>query len=169
MKKIAIILLSAIALYGCGGPAEPKKLLSEKQMEDILYDMSVLQAIKSFTPQSLDSNKVDAKTYIFKKYKIDSLTLAQNHLYYAHDLEAYKKIQQHITERLKAERDKLAPKKPAATTKPGVKSAGSTPSAKINTPVLSPQQKARAQQKRDSVRNISRQRLSRSPKHKTGS
>jgi hypothetical protein len=159
MKKTAFIILSAIALYSCGGPDKPAKLLSEKEMENILYDMSMLQAIKSFAPKELDDNKVDARTYIFKKYKIDSLTMAQNHQYYAQDLEGYKKIQKNITDRLAADKEKITGKKAVA------KPAGNTPTTPPPSiaPVLPTQKQAEINHNRDSVRASGQKNLLRAP------
>lgn len=111
MKKLVFILLSALAI-SCGEDAAPKPehLLSEDEMVDIFYDISLLQSIKSFKPMVLDSNKVDPRTYIYQKYKIDSLTLAQNHTWYATNLENYEKIQKRVSTRLEREKDKLTPK-----------------------------------------------------------
>jgi len=80
-------------------------------MVDILYDIALLQSIKSFQPAVLDTNNVHAHIYIYKKYKIDSLTLAQNHTYYASDIEEYEKMENKVSERIKQQRDALTPKK----------------------------------------------------------
>jgi len=117
MKKLVFILLSILAV-SCGDELAPKPetLLSEDNMVDILYDVSLLQAIKSFKPQALDSSHVDPRNYIYKKYKIDSLTLAQNHIWYASNLEQYEKMQKRVVTRLEREKDKLKPKKKKNTT-----------------------------------------------------
>jgi len=110
MKKLAIILLLALAV-SCNNDAAPKPehLLKEKEMENIFYDLTLLQSIKSSIPNLLDEKNVDAKHYIYKKYKIDSLTFAQNHIYYASDLEKYQKIQQKVSERLSKAKDSINP------------------------------------------------------------
>jgi hypothetical protein len=112
MKKLALILLSALAI-SCGNETvqKPGHLLSEDEMVDILYDVALLQSLKSYKPQVLDSNNVDPRTYIYKKYKLDSITLSQNHNWYASDLENYEKIQQRVSKRLERQHDKLVPKR----------------------------------------------------------
>lgn len=106
MKKLACIFVSLL-LFSCGEQAaeKPKNLLPEDKMVDMLYDITMLQAINSFKPQVLDSNKVEAKNYIYKKYKTDSLTFTQSHSYYASDLETYEKMQEKVNERI--EKDKV--------------------------------------------------------------
>lgn len=112
MKKLACILLS-ILLFSCGEETvkKPDNLLPEDKMVDMLYDISVLQAINSFTPQALDSNKVEAKHYIFTKYKTDSLTFAQSHEYYASDMEKYEGIQKKIVAKIEKDKVKYGLKK----------------------------------------------------------
>lgn len=112
MKSIALLLVSII-LFSCGKETaeKPKRLLSENEMVEIFYDLSLIQAIKSYQPQALDDNGVDSKNYIYKKYKIDSLTFSQNNKYYAQDLEQYEKIQQRVTEKIKKQKELLMPKK----------------------------------------------------------
>ena len=112
MKKLVFIFLALLVL-SCKEELAPKPehLLTEGDMVNILYDISILQSIKSFQPAVLDSNRVNPRTYIYSKYKIDSLIFAQNHTYYASNLEEYDKIQARVKERLKANTDKLKPKK----------------------------------------------------------
>lgn len=116
MKKLAfiIIVLSAF-VYGCEpAPKKPKHLLTEADMVNVLYDVSILQAIKSYQPDALDSSRVDAKHYIYKKYSIDSTILAQNQEYYAANLEKYESIQKQLNAKLKGEKEKFTPKKTEA-------------------------------------------------------
>ena len=114
MKKLAFILLLALAV-SCNNDAAPKPehLLKEKEMVDIFYDINLLQAIKSTNLKALEDNNVDVKNYIYKKYKIDSLTFAQNHTYYASDLKKYQKIQLEASARLTKTKDKISPPKKA--------------------------------------------------------
>ena len=112
MKRVVLILF--IMLFSCGkeeAVPKPEKLLSESEMENIIYDLALLQAIKSTNPQVLTENNIDAKKYIYKKYSTDSLTYNQNHRYYASQLDVYEKIQNRVIERLNKQ------KTPAATPK----------------------------------------------------
>lgn len=122
MKKLFPVLAVLVFAVSCkeNTVPEPKNLLEQKQMENILYDVALIQSIKSFKPEVLDTNGVDPRKFIFEKYKIDSLTLAQNHTWYAADLEKYEQMQKHIVERLQKAKDsvnKLQGKPDAA--KPG--------------------------------------------------
>lgn len=112
MKKLAFVLIVlSVFVYGCESVSKPKHLLTENDMVNVLYDISILQAVKSYQPEALDSSKVDAKNYIYKKYSIDSTILVQNQEYYAQNLEQYEGIQKKLGAKLKKEKEKFAPKK----------------------------------------------------------
>ncbi|MNE08336.1 hypothetical protein D3C80_1009830 [compost metagenome] len=101
MKKI-ITLLVVLIFVSCKEETvkEPKRLIEKKVMLDVMYDLSLLEAIKYKNPTVLDSNKINPRQYIFKKYKIDSLQFAQSNVYYAADYEEYKIMFEEITKRL---------------------------------------------------------------------
>ncbi len=79
---------------------EPKGLIEKGKMVDIMYDLSLLEAIKYQNPLSLDSVESDPKKFIFKKYKVDSLQFAQSNIYYAADYETYKDMFDELGKRL---------------------------------------------------------------------
>lgn len=91
MKK-SISLLAILALLGCKEDLvkKPDRLIEKSKMMDIMYDLALLEAIKYQNPAVLDSNQIRPKQFIYKKYKIDSLQLAQNNRYYAADYKSYK-------------------------------------------------------------------------------
>ncbi len=111
MKKL-LVLCVAISLFSCrqGDPVEkPEKLISQEEMTNILYDMSLLQAMRSQSQKDFKESGIEPKAYIFEKYKIDSITLAQNHRYYASKLDVYEKIQKEVKQKLEAEKAKVSP------------------------------------------------------------
>ena len=65
----------------------PKKLLSESDMEAVFYDLAILNAAKNIDAFSFEKKGVDVPSIIYKKYKIDSLELAQNISYYSSNIE----------------------------------------------------------------------------------
>ena len=93
---------------------KPDKLIEKEVMIDIMYDLSLLQAIRGSNNQSvLDSNGIDPATYIYKKYKIDSLQFAQNNRYYASDVKSYNRMFNKLNQRIldnKAAADSLEKK-----------------------------------------------------------
>jgi hypothetical protein len=79
---------------------KPENLIEKEVMVDILYDLSLLEAINFQTSKPLEAYKLTPSQYIYQKYKIDSLQFAQNNMYYAADYKAYKKMNEQINTRL---------------------------------------------------------------------
>lgn len=100
-KNILMVLLFVLA--GCTTAVEkPKKLIEKDKMIDILYDISLLEAIKSQNINGgISSQK--ANEFLFKKHKIDSLQWEENNKYYATDIEEYKKMYQEVKRRIEQE------------------------------------------------------------------
>ncbi|OIQ21691.1 MAG: hypothetical protein BM557_02520 [Flavobacterium sp. MedPE-SWcel] len=111
MKKIAFLVLMSLSLFACKKGEEkieePKPLLSEDKMVDVLYDVNMLQSMQSFKPKTLADNKVDPVTYVYNKYDIDSATFAENHIYYASQLDVYERIHKRVSERVKKEKEAI--------------------------------------------------------------
>lgn len=84
---------------------KPDNLIDKDKMTDILYDMSLLEAIKTQNINGGITPKT-ANKYIYKKYKIDSIQFAKSNKYYASDIEEYKKMFEKIKDRLNAEIEK---------------------------------------------------------------
>lgn len=79
---------------------KPDNLIEKEVMIDILYDLSLLEAIKFQTVKPLEKYNLNPSQYIYKKYKIDSLQFVQNNMYYASDYKEYKKMNEAINQRL---------------------------------------------------------------------
>ena len=104
MKKSILILVLLFITFGCKETVieKPSNLIEEDQMVNIIYDLSLLEAMKAndFSNQ----NKYPTATLFLKqKYKIDSLTFAKNTQYYASDVKNYKKMYDRIKARLQQE------------------------------------------------------------------
>lgn len=106
MKKIICLIALSVLLVSCKEkPVEkPEKLIDKEMMEDILYDLAILQASFNYKTKII-SNSIDVNTYIYEKYEIDSITLVQNQRFYASDVKAFKKMYKNISERIKTEED----------------------------------------------------------------
>ena len=101
MKKIfySIILFSLLACND-SPVAAPDNLLDEEVMVDILYDIAILQAADGHVPEKLSSNNIKTNSFIYNKYKIDSITYYQNHKYYASNVRKYKKMYTEVISRI---------------------------------------------------------------------
>lgn len=97
----------------------PANLIPKDKMKQIIYDLSLLQALKGVNQAALDSNGVNAAT-VYKKYKVDSLQFAKSDQYYAiENIKEYEKMYEGISELAAKEKihiDSLL-KKEADTTK----------------------------------------------------
>ena len=85
---------------------EPKILIDRATMIDIIYDLSVLEAMRSMNSGGTVIYP-KANVYIKNNYKIDSLTFAQNSKFYASDPKEYKKMYDEVKDRLVEQSTKL--------------------------------------------------------------
>ena len=76
MKKIIILVCSVFWVVGCNNsPVEkPKNLIDKDKMTDILYDISLLEAIKTQNINGGINSKI-ANDYIYKNIKLTVLNL----------------------------------------------------------------------------------------------
>lgn len=102
------LLFFILVLAGCQnlGVEKPSNLIEKTKMVDILYDISLLEALKTQKINGGISSK-EINEYIFKKYKIDSVQLVKSNKYYASDVVEYKKMYQQVKDRLDNESKKL--------------------------------------------------------------
>jgi hypothetical protein len=106
MKKLVFFLVLLVILSSCNKDLveKPDNLIEKGMMIDIMYDMALLDALKYQDPNSLYINDVNPKTYIYKKYKIDSLQFVKSNAYYAADYREYKTMYDALGDRLKKEK-----------------------------------------------------------------
>ncbi|MDP3680858.1 MAG: DUF4296 domain-containing protein [Flavobacterium sp.] len=104
MRKIITFLTIVTLFVSCKEEVvnKPERLIEKDVMVDIMYDLSVLEAIRNQNPASLDTFKINSRDYIFKKYKIDSVQFAKSNVYYASDYNEYKSMFEQIRKRLEA-------------------------------------------------------------------
>ena len=108
MRRLAVFLMVLLFL-GCGEKLidPPDDLIPPDQMTEILYDISIMDAIESNYPNALERNDILVMEMIFRKYGVDSARFAKSDLYYASRPEQYEKIYQDLHDRLSAERDSI--------------------------------------------------------------
>lgn len=102
MKKIILFLAILTLFFSCKEDVvkKPKRLIEKDVMVDIMYDISILDAIRYQNPSSIDSFKINAKDFIFKKYKVDSLQFVNSNIYYSSDYEGYKIMFDQVVKRI---------------------------------------------------------------------
>ncbi|GAA4759905.1 MULTISPECIES: DUF4296 domain-containing protein [Flavobacterium] len=107
MKKVAVIVSLIFLFASCTVKNEikkPEKLIEQDVMENILYDLALLQALKGYSPMELQKNSVNPKSYIYQKYKIDSIQFVENNKYYSSNIEEYKLMYDRIIARIEKEK-----------------------------------------------------------------
>lgn len=114
MFKNTFLLFFVLFLVSCQNlqqPEKPKKLLSPTEMEEILTDMILLDAMISVNNFRIDNHEIDVPNFVYHKYDIDSLTLLKNIEYYNEEyeqnIEIYNNVKTNIEElKEKIEQDK---------------------------------------------------------------
>ena len=103
MKK-SILLVLIVLLFGCNNYSleKPNNLIDKDKMVDILYDITLLEAIKTQNINGGITVKM-GNQYIYKKYKIDSIQFVKSNKYYASDIDEYKKMFEKVKEKLSSE------------------------------------------------------------------
>ena len=137
MKNFVCIVLVLFLSVSCKKELvkQPKRLIEKGKMIDIMYDLSLLDAIKYQNPLSLDSSDTSQKRFVLQKYKVDSLQFAQSNIYYAADYEGYKDMFDEIAKRLEKNQraadslSKIDEKKAAKAKKEKEKISGQAPKA----------------------------------------
>ncbi len=101
MKKTAPLFGLFFMFFGCGNDIvkKPKNLIDKDIMIDILYDLSIVEALHN-TSYGSGLSKFNSNDFILKKYKIDSLQFAKSNQYYATDVRNYKKMYEAVGDRL---------------------------------------------------------------------
>lgn len=104
-KSFFLVLL--LSIVACNQVVEkPDNLIDEDQMVDMIYDISLLDAVKN---QGVVSQVTYPTTsqFLKSKYKVDSLTFAKSSQYYAADYKKYKKMYEEVKQRLEEETKKI--------------------------------------------------------------
>ena len=109
MKRIIVLITVLIVLIGCKNELvdKPKRFIERGKMVNIIYDLSLLDAMKVENPVLMDSFKNNANQYIYKKYKIDSLQFAENNIYYAADYTKYEKMYSEVKARIDKKKSEI--------------------------------------------------------------
>lgn len=102
MRKVMSILAFFMLLSSCKEEVveKPQRFIEKGVMVDIMYDLSILEAIKYQNPNSVEDYKVKPSDFIFKKYKVDSTQFAQNNVYYASNYHEYEAMYEQVLQRI---------------------------------------------------------------------
>ncbi len=96
-------LIFLILLVSCQNVEEIKKpdsLIPEQKMVEVLTDLAILNSAKNYNRRILEETGLPLKTFLYDKYQIDSLQLAQSTEYYAKNYTQFKKIYDQVKSNL---------------------------------------------------------------------
>lgn len=102
-----VIVLVATACYKYDKPKKPKNLIPKDKMVDIIMDIRLLSSANGKNKTTLTKNNLQAETYIYNKYNIDSLQFAQSNSYYAYYVDEYKAIYDKVSDSLESLKNKF--------------------------------------------------------------
>jgi hypothetical protein len=97
MKKILLLLPFYSGLLAAK-KMRLSKLIAEDKMIDVMYDLSILDAIKYQNPASLETYKINPSQYIYKSIKLTA-QFAQSNIYYASNYTDYKEMYDEVIKR----------------------------------------------------------------------
>lgn len=110
IKKSYILLLFMLAVLSCHDierPQKPDNFIEREKMTDILYDISLLRALKTYSVNDMRALGIEPDSFIYEKYEIDSLQLAQSIDYYSVNFNEYIAMWEDVSTRLTAQRDEI--------------------------------------------------------------
>jgi|SRR5690606_13580582 len=102
MKNLLKILILTILVISCKNEIveKPENLIPEKEMVDILFDIAIVTANKSLGQKGAKNKVLSPEDYIYEKYKIDSVQLAESTIYYSSDPDVQLRIFEKLEKRL---------------------------------------------------------------------
>ncbi len=105
MRKLFVLIV--LLCFSCKKPDAIKKpvdLIEKEKMIAVLYDLHMLSATKSTAKEVIVDNNIDAEKYVFAKYKIDSIQLAQSITFYASKPEQMLAIYESVNSRFASQK-----------------------------------------------------------------
>lgn len=108
--RLLKVFIIACFLSSCQNIEEVKKpdnLIPEDKMVDVLTELSLLNSAKNKNKRILEETGLQPDTYLYSKYEIDSLQLAESTTYYAKKYDEFDGIYQKVKQNLEAMKAKF--------------------------------------------------------------
>jgi hypothetical protein len=101
-----ILAFSGLLFYACGSSHKdkPLNLIPQQKMEEILYDLAIIDGARIADPQGIIEANIEQQGFIFKKYDIDSAQFAQSNHFYSKDLDIYIAMYERVLSRIEKEK-----------------------------------------------------------------
>lgn len=100
--RILGLVLVLVLLAGCKEKLiePPADLIPQDRMTEMLYDLAVLNGIKSTNQSLLKNYEIETMPYLYEKYEVDSVQFVLSDQYYASMPQVYQSIYQEVQQRL---------------------------------------------------------------------
>jgi len=85
-------------------PKKPNNLIPQDKLAIVIEEMLLISAAKGVNKQIMETKGLQPDTYIFDKYQIDSIQFKESNIYYAYDVEGYRKMYEQIQKNLERRR-----------------------------------------------------------------
>jgi|SRR5690606_20904362 len=107
MKNRLYLLIVTFAVVSCAEKVvkEPENLIPIDKMEQILYDIAIINAAKNIDVQVLRKNSIEAMEYIYAKYGVDSIQFVESDIYYASIPSDYEAMYSRILDSVKIRKE----------------------------------------------------------------
>jgi hypothetical protein len=83
---------------------KPKDLIPRDKMADVMFDIVLLNAAKSYSPKMIEDSDIDYQKYVYERHGIDSVQFAKSSFYYSHHLDSYISIYNDVENKLLAQK-----------------------------------------------------------------
>jgi hypothetical protein len=81
-------------------PEIPVNLIPEDQMAEVLTEVYLINAARSFDNRTILEQKIKLDSFFFRKFDVDSLQFVESNAYYTSNLNAYNKLFTKVEERM---------------------------------------------------------------------
>jgi len=112
MKK-AVLFILLVSFFACNEKLieKPENLIPKDKMVMILKEMAIINAAKNTNRELLSDNNIEPTSFVFNKFKIDSVQFVLSDKYYASMPLEYESIYKKIDTLLFIEKEKLQAQK----------------------------------------------------------
>ncbi len=109
MKFLKVFFIGFL-FWSCQNVDEIKKpdnLIPEKKMVAVLTELNLLNSAKNYNKRILEQTGLQPDTYLYGKFKIDSLQLAESTTYYAKNYDKFESIYKRVQLNLEKLKSKM--------------------------------------------------------------
>ncbi len=107
MRKIIFILLILFVAVGCESSyKKPDNLIDKKQMENIIFDILILNSINANS--LMTEGEIISDEFVFQRYSVDSVQFYESEMYYSKMPRVHSQIYSNVKKRILKKMDSLS-------------------------------------------------------------